>query len=74
MALVCKLLAVLPQGRSMKALGGHPTRLHNEGQMEAGAAKWCAPYLLSSALPRLGAFHQTSQAKKMRSEPNVYLS
>ena len=31
MALVCKLLAVLPQGRSLKALGGHPTRLHNEG-------------------------------------------
>jgi hypothetical protein len=31
MALVCKLLAVLPHGRSLKALGGHPTRLHNEG-------------------------------------------
>ena len=31
MVLVCKLLAVLPQGRSLKALGGHPTRLHNEG-------------------------------------------
>jgi len=51
MALVCKLLAVLPQGRSLKALGGHPTRLHNEGHNGGRCGQVVRSNFLLSWLP-----------------------